>query len=215
MIKRAFVAALVSMAAIGGTVVAGGSAEALEGTTCSGAIVDKTIVGDLIVPAFPTPSCALIRTTVTGNVIAQPNSRFTAALSTVQGSISATAPLLFNLNATTIGQNVVVTTGTPLGIATVIVCEVTVGGNVVVQDVNTSRQIDIRPGCSTGVPNVIRGSLVLTNNVTADRPGIPAFRVDHNQIGGYLVCLNNAPAPSTSDNTAAVKFGQCAPNATS
>lgn len=185
-------------------------------TTCSGAIVDSTIVGDVVVRGRGS-ACSLLGTTVTGSVIVQSFGRVSVVNSTVQGNLVATQPGAVSVISSTIEGDVYVN-GTSLELERlgIVICGSTVRGNVVVQNINAPiGAIIIAPVCDPLSTNVIAGSVVLRNNVTRSTPVfLRTLRVENNQIGGSLICFANTPAPTNIGNTIGeVATGQCAPTA--
>jgi hypothetical protein len=217
--KRLFLKALVGLTALASAGVVGtvGATAAWATVTCPPDISDTTVNDTVVVP--PGATCVIFNSTVTGNVVVGAGASITLVGATVNGNFVSNGAHDIRMGnckefgcavsrRTEIKGNISIqgTTGVPSFPTKNVICDTTfAGGNVVLQDNKAPFTIGTDSECNFGAGARITGSLLLLNNTAP-------ITLKGNQIGGYLQCAGNVPAPvNGGGNTAVVgKFGQCA-----
>lgn len=217
--KRLLIQALVGLTALGSVGVAAtvGAPAAWATVACPPDIVDTTVADTVVVP--PGTACVILNSTVTGNVVVGAGASITLVGATVRGNFTSNGAHDIRMGnclefGCAVSRPTVIhgavsiqgTTGVPSFPTKNVICDTTfAGGNVVLQGNKAPFAIGSDPQCGFGAGNHIRGSLVLLSNTAA-------ITLTENQIGGYLQCSGNSPAPiDGGGNTAAGgTFGQCA-----
>jgi hypothetical protein len=178
--------------------------------TCVGTYAGVTFPGPLVVPSGT--SCLLSNSTVIGNVVVSPGGLLQVFGSQIRGGLFGRASAVQLHNSRIAGR---VTLLAPVDVPApggghyfaVVFCDDAIGGSVTITGASGPDVSIILGFANLGCngTNVIGGALVDTNNRTT------AFHVlEHNAVGGSLVCSGNAPPPSGGGNVAAgSKFGQC------
>ena len=163
---------------------------------------DQLITGTVGSVTGSTGSTCLSGAKVTGNITVAAGGSLSIINSTVNGSVTVTAPVA--------GAALVASIGEP---ASLTICGSTVSGSVRVsgldgfvlvgdrlQDAcagNTLKGSVTINGTSGGLAvadNRISGGVTIANNVGSGAPGHPGLEVKANRIGGYLACTGNSPA---------------------
>jgi hypothetical protein len=172
-------------AAAGDVTCTGGPTNPLEGK----------IVGNVVVPVGA--SCR-IHGTVNGNVTALAGAQVGIRPgSTVRGNYTCNNCVFADLHSSTIGGNVLITEETDGSF----IDGSTIKGNLRID--SSDADGDSFSIGTADLPNRIGGNLSFTNNTGTSS-------IVSNAIAGYLACQNNAPAPTSSGNTAESFRGQCA-----
>jgi hypothetical protein len=183
-----------------------GPAEAA--TVCNGSFSGASFPTGITVPTGG--RCTITGSTVTGDVVVQPNAAFQATDSTINGDIGAQNATIQLVRSHVTGQvNSQSPVNYPVGpensLKKVYFCGSTINGSVQVTGAASFGSIEFGgPNCPNG-GNTIGGNLVDTNNAAS-----PNHIISGNRIGYTLYCVGNSPPPTGGGNTAPNKVGQCA-----